>query len=486
MSRPDPSLKREVFRFLVGFLGVLVASAFLAPWLATFLPFKFNRILRRLIMIGTLALVFWFLRVRRTSLSRLGLGWPKESLRLLGLGFGGGIFVVAAITVVQFVLGARFWHIHETDVWHWIGFFLKGFGAGLLIGLIEEFFFRGFLFLTLEELWTRKASLLVTNLIYALVHFFPKGGAFVGPEPTAADSFRILGSILFAWFRPEILPALLGLFLFGLLLSFVFLRAGSLVPAIGVHAGAVFALKLNRRFLPEISGKMGILSGSKNLYDGIAGLITLTLAAFWLGRGVGRRPTSSFRGKGLLLASILFLLFPPLSARAAEGGPPGEILFSFLQELPHAEAVREGEEGTIRGEWADGRFYFEGLPGSTYVFTTENIAVDGKTRMAIWFQPWKGFDSTLTFSSVPPGRRLRLFFALGDSDFSEGKAIPVYFEVWLGKKKLFDAQVGTKGWKQKTFDLTLVYLLQRKYRFKFRTWSSERRPTNFVFYGYVE
>ena len=479
-------ITRQVLKFLIGFVGVLALSAFLAPWLYTFLPFKFNRILRRLIMIGTLALVFWFLRVRRTSLGRLGLGWSKESLQLLGVGFPSGIFLAGTITLVQWSLGARFWYVHETDLVHWIGFFFKGLGAGFLIGALEEFFFRGFLFLTLAELWNKKVSLIVTNLIYALVHFFPKGIPLLGSEPTVSDSFRILGSIIFAWFRPEILPALAGLFLFGLLLSFVFLRTGSLLPAIGVHAGAVFALKLNRRFLPEISERMGIFSGSKNLYDGVAGLLTLMLAAFWLGRGVERRPTTPFRGKGLLLASILFLLFHPLPARAVQEEPPGEIIFSFLEELPYAEAVREGEGQTVTGEWVDERFYFEGLPGLTDVFTTEAVKVDGKTQAAIWFQPWKGFDSTLTFSSVPPGKRLRLFFALGDSDFVQGKATPVYFEVWLGKKKLFDAQGGTKGWKQKTFDLTLAYLLQRKYRFKFRIWSSERRPTSFVFYGYVE
>ena len=181
MSRPDPNLSKQVLKFLIGFLGVLVVSAFLAPWLHTFLPFKFNRILRRLIMIGTLGLVFWFLRARRESLSRIGLGWRRGSPRFLAAGFLGGVLLVGVITLVQFGLGARFWQVHETDLGHWVGFFLKGFGAGLLIGTIEEFFFRGFLFLTLEELWTRKASLIVTNLIYALVHFFPIRKMFSAP-----------------------------------------------------------------------------------------------------------------------------------------------------------------------------------------------------------------------------------------------------------------------------------------------------------------
>jgi len=437
-------------------------------------------------MVGTLALVFGFLRARRESLSQVGLGWRKESFRLLAAGFLSGIFLAGTITLVQLGLGARFWHVQETDWGHWVGFFLKGLGAGFLIGTLEEFFFRGFLFLTLTELWTRKAGLIVTNLIYALVHFFPKGGPLLGPEPTAADSFRILGAVVLTWFRPEILPALFGLFLFGLLLSFVFLRTGSLFPAIGVHAGAVFTLKLNRRFLPELSQKMGMLSGSKNLYDGIAGLLILALALLWLGKGRGQRSPILFRCWNFPLVLMLFLLLPPLPARAAER-PPREIIFSFLQGLPYAQAVRQGEGQSFTGEWKGDRFHFEGLPALMAIYTTEVVAVEGKTRAAIWFQPWRDLDTTLVFSSVPVGKRLRIFFALGDSDFSHGRrATPVYFEAWIGKKKLFDAQVNTRDWKEKSFDLTLPYFLQRKSRFSFKIQASEKQQTSFIFYGYIE
>lgn len=269
---------RTFLKLVIGFLGVLVLSALLAPGLAAFLPFKFDRILRRLIMVGTLLLVAWLLRRRRESVSRMGLGWNQGSLRLLGGGLLVGIAMVAGIDLIQWGIGARLWRLHETDGWHWIGLFFKGLSGGILIGVIEEFFFRGFLFLMLKDLWNTKASLGVTNAIYALVHFFPRHVPTGGGAPTVGDSFQILLALLPSfWNRPEILLATTGLFLFGLILSLAFLRSGSLYLPIGIHAGCVFSLKMSRRFLPEIAPKMNLWSGSKNLYDGVAGLLFLTL-----------------------------------------------------------------------------------------------------------------------------------------------------------------------------------------------------------------
>ncbi len=279
-------LTQTFFQFLAGLAGVVVLSAFLAPWVYHWMPFfKFDRILRRLIMVGALLLILGLLRARRGTLGELGLQRNAETFRLFAFGFLSGILLGFGLTLIQWALGARTGRIHETDLWHWIGLFSKGFGAGVLIGTIEEFFFRGFLFTMLKDLWNTRVSLGVTNLIYAMVHFFPKDKIILTAEPTVQDSFRILGAILPSfWQSPERILAVSGLFLFGLLLSLVFLQTKSLSPCMGIHAGAVFSLKMNRRFIPEISEKMGIFSGTKNLYDGFAGLALLLLLCIILGR----------------------------------------------------------------------------------------------------------------------------------------------------------------------------------------------------------
>ena len=275
-------ITRTILQFLLGLAAVIVVSAFLAPWVYQILPFfKFDRILRRLIMIGALVLVAGLIRSRRENPGRLGLEWRKESSRLLGVGFCSGAIVVLVVTLGQWALGARLWQLYETDWGRWIGFFFKSLGAGILIGAIEEFFFRGFLFITFKDLWNTKGSLVATNLIYSLVHFFPKGKVPVDATPTFIDSFRILNAFGSSWGDPQKILPLLGLFFFGLLLSFTFLRAQSLFLPIGIHAGAIFGLKMNRRFFPEISEKMGMLSGSKQLYDGLLGIFIFFLLCVW-------------------------------------------------------------------------------------------------------------------------------------------------------------------------------------------------------------
>lgn len=486
-------ITRTVLKFLIGFILVLILSSFLAPWLHTFLPFKFDRILRRCIMIGTLLLGVWLVRSRRESLNRIGLGRREGWAGLFWIGFLSGVALVAVITSAQWAFGARLWRLHETDVWHWIGLFFKGFGGGMLIGIIEETFFRGFLFVMFKDLWNVRASLIVTNLIYSVVHFFPKNKPLTGLEPAAWDSFRILSSMFPSLFeKPETSLALSGLFLFGLLLSLAMLRSGSLFLPIGIHAGAVFGLKMNRRFVPEIAGTMDIWSGSKNLYDGVLGSVLLLLIVLVLGLNVKRSLSTSARRKaGLVLFSILILgllVFPiPVSAQDP-GRPPGEIVYSFIERLSQARAIKRGQGNEVhQARWIASRFRFDELPGMADILVSEGILVKGKTRTVIRIQALPGYESELVYKKVPPGRRMRIFFALADSNFRKGKEqAPVEFEVWIGAKKLYETRVNSRGWQAKTLDMTLPRLLQRGFRVSFKVRTSGEQLKNFVFYGYIE
>ena len=481
------AVAKDTLKFIAGFILVLLISAFLAPWLTSFLPFKFDRILRRLIMIGTIILMWGLIRARKESLSRLGLGWEKDSLQLLWKGFLFGLVLVSVMTLVQWGLGVRFFKLYQGGVGRWIGLFFKALGGGLLIGLIEEFFFRGFLFVTFKDLWNTKASLIITNLIYSLVHFFPKGKVPIGSHPTLMDSFRIYLAVPPS--SPEfvkILPGILGLFFFGLILSFTFLRTGSLFSSIGIHAGAVFTLKLNRPFLSEISEKMGILSGGQRIYDGVAGLAVLALFAFMVGMGLKKIRTGPAKKFSTIM--ILFFFFLPISSFArAEEKPAEKVIYSFLPFLSQTRVTRSIGDKLIEQKWVEGRLHSDQLPPLVDVFTSDSVVVGGAKRSAIWFPPLFGFDSVLEFTGVPPARKLKVFYALPDESFKEdGKTTPVQFEVWIGKKKLFESLVGTKGWKEKSVDLAIPYFLRRRYQFSFRVRTGDADPKSFVFYAYLE
>lgn len=183
---------------------------------------------------------------------------------------------------------------------------------------------------------------------------------------------------------------------------------------------------------------------------------------------------------------VTFSLSYGLSIQAAEDIPPERVIYSFLQGFPTAQTLWLSEETRIQGTWTGDRFHFEGLPGAMEIFITDAAQVGGKTHAAIWIQPVGDMEAILTFPNVPPGRKLRLFFAAPDIVFQQGKINPIYLEVWIGRKRLFEARIHTKGWKEKTLDLLLPFLLQRLYQIRVRVRAHEKNLSSLVFYGRIE
>jgi len=250
---------------------------------------------------------------------------------------------------------------------------------------------------------------------------------------------------------------------------------------------------MNRRFVPEIAGTMDIWSGSKNLYDGMLGSALLGLIVLVLGLNVKRSLSTSTRRKpGLVFFPILILcllICPiPISAQDPVAPPPGEIVYSFIERLSQAQAIKRGAGNEVhQARWITSRFRFDELPGSADILISEGILVKGKARSVIRFQALPGYESELVYKKVPPGRRMRIFFALTDSNFRKSKErAPVDFEVWIGAKKLYETRVNSRGWQEKTLDMTLPRLLQRGFRVSFKVRTSGEQLKNFVFYGYIE
>ena len=182
-------------------------------------------------------------------------------------------------------------------------------------------------------------------------------------------------------------------------------------------------------------------------------------------------------------------LFPPGPARPEmKEGPPQEILYSFLDHLSEARAVRQsmGQPG-FDGEWLGNRFRFIGLPDSADITVNDQIVVGEKTRPAIQFNALAKLESTLTFPKVAPGKRLHVFYGLADSAFEKDQAVaPVQFEIWLGKKRLLETRVSSKGWNERAIDLTIPRLLHRNFRYVFSVRMAGERTQKFVVYGYLE
>ena len=104
----------------------------------------------------------------------------------------------------------------------------------------------------------------------------------ISPDPGFLDSLKMIAAPVqsFADWQ-AVWPAFIGLFFFGMILNYCAVRTRSLYPSIGLHAGCVFFIRLDDLCMSFQGGK-SLLWGSKILYDGVVGWLSLILVAAFL------------------------------------------------------------------------------------------------------------------------------------------------------------------------------------------------------------
>ncbi|MFA7001920.1 MAG: CPBP family intramembrane glutamic endopeptidase, partial [Candidatus Omnitrophota bacterium] len=286
---------RKGLKFLAVLAVILLASAVLAPLLFKILPFKFEKIFNRLVMIQTLAAVLVFVRFRRGMFGDYGLRWTDASLSGFLAAFETSVVVLTAYVGCLIGSGYAALRLHDLSALQWILKIANALLAAVVVGVLEEFFFRGFIYQSLRKSFAGKsgtglslrpviwAAVGCTSLFYSLLHFTSSEKPLIGPEPTVFDSFRLMAAPFASYTHWENLwPAVAGLFIFGVVLNALVLRTGSLYPAIGLHAGCVFFIKLDGAFA-DFFNKSTLLFGSSKLYDGVAGWGVLILVGVLIG-----------------------------------------------------------------------------------------------------------------------------------------------------------------------------------------------------------
>jgi membrane protease YdiL (CAAX protease family) len=168
--------------------------------------------------------------------------------------------------------------------------YLKAILTGLTVGFLEEIFFRGIIFRGLLEDWKPLPAFVTANLFYSALHFVKPAEKYFlsGPDPWAG--FRHLFSTFAPFLEPaEIALGMIGLLLIGIVLSYAFLRTGTLYLSIGLHAGWVISIKTVRVFGDYQTENLGWLFGSTEpkIVSGVvtwAGILLVGLAVHWITR----------------------------------------------------------------------------------------------------------------------------------------------------------------------------------------------------------
>jgi CAAX protease family protein len=142
--------------------------------------------------------------------------------------------------------------------------------AALVVGVGEETLFRGILLRRFVRDVGPRGGVLVTTLVYAVVHALRGGGS--GVTTGAWAGWARTASLFAPLAEPGVWPGVAGLFLLGLVLARVRIGSGSLWPSIGIHAAWVGVFRVGR-LLIDIRHRPAWLVGPgwPPLIGGVAG-----------------------------------------------------------------------------------------------------------------------------------------------------------------------------------------------------------------------
>jgi membrane protease YdiL (CAAX protease family) len=219
-------------------LGPAIYFAMQPVWPA----FPFHRAMDRALLVSAvLALVLCSSRIEWRTL------WPLNSEAWKQVLLGLLLAFVAMQALMGFDLAAAGFHsagLSADKIWARVGVALI---AAVIVAPVEETIFRGFLQREFSRGLGVRAGLILAALIYALAHFLTTSELDKTPVQWwsgAAAWPAMFGQAGADLGSPENAIKALNLFLLGLVLGGLFLRAGSLWINAGLHAGLVFGLLL--------------------------------------------------------------------------------------------------------------------------------------------------------------------------------------------------------------------------------------------------
>ena len=286
---PKSFTAKFVLALVAGLAVAIVVSPFAALAVAKLgFKFPFPRIFDRVVMVA-LAIVI-IVSARSLDLLPLlkdGFARPLANLSRAGRGFAVSLAVMFVLFAIACAMEGFAGAAHAARS------LPKYVLSGIVIGLIEEAFFRAFLFGGMQRDFGRTGALLISSAVYAIAHLVRAPAHFfvTSLDPTVgirtfALSFSQFGSPLSA------LPTVLGLFLLGIVLAEAVVLTGTVWFSVGLHAGFVVGAKLWPKMIVAHHALPGWLGGwgHQPVISGAAAWVAaLAVLAFLRPLAVARR-----------------------------------------------------------------------------------------------------------------------------------------------------------------------------------------------------
>jgi CAAX protease family protein len=287
-------------RLLIFLLLALALACVVSPWMAlgadwfaaqwpNLLPerVEFSRIFNRAFMIGGIILFILFRRqlLPAKLMELLTPGVPVAWRNLLaGMGLAIGSMVLLVAVMAASDVFTPYFRLSLTDS---LSRCAGALFAGLFVGLVEEVFFRGILFLGLLERGGALRAYFFANLFYSALHFVKPGEGYFLDGVSPLAGFRHLATTFEPFLDPlPLLPGIFGLFLIGVVLSYALIKTGNLYLSIGLHAGWIISLKTMRVFGDFRRHDLGWPFGSTDpkIVSGVISWLGILLVAFLISR----------------------------------------------------------------------------------------------------------------------------------------------------------------------------------------------------------
>ena len=250
---------KSIFLVVGWLLLCVVAAALIAPWLflgvqelaAQFQSLdwlagkKLHRYFNRLVMVFAILGIF--------PLGRI-LGYrTRESLGLCGTHRLGRLwtgFLASAVCLGLLVVAIGLTGFTEldskVDAARALKIFLGVTTTALVVAFVEEIFFRGFLYDLARKDLGRLAAVILVSFFYSLVHFIKSPGNYRIDEVRWDSVFGLLPRYFSGMQHLDsFFLGFLTLFVAGWILAWAYQQTGSILLSIGLHAGWVWALKMN-------------------------------------------------------------------------------------------------------------------------------------------------------------------------------------------------------------------------------------------------
>lgn len=267
-----------------GLLTLLVSAALsllAMPW--TELPAW--KVVRRCVSLAA-ALALWLsvTRWEGRSLRSLGVREARAGKRQFLIGLGIGVWALGLLLALGLASGTCVIHVtpDRFRLWRTVLTFIPG---AVLVSVLEELVFRGFILQRLV-VFSTPVAVAVSSLLYALVH--------------------LKASVLTVAAASE----LIGLFIFGGVLSLCYLVTKQLYLSMGLHASLAYGVRVNKLLVEFPDASLAWLTGTHRLVNGVSSwalLLVLAVGVAWWGR----------RGRAMTMAAMVaVVLMAATPARA--------------------------------------------------------------------------------------------------------------------------------------------------------------------------